>query len=91
MVMLSFGEILAMPFIASVAAESAPDQYRGAYMGLFTVAYSVSFAVAPLVGTRLIQYTGFDGLWYFLLIFSVFIGIGFYMLVPKMKTALTVS
>jgi predicted MFS family arabinose efflux permease len=91
MVMLSFGEILAMPFIASVAAESAPDRYRGAYMGLFTVAYSVSFAVAPLVGTRLIQYSGFDGLWYFLLIFSVFIGIGFYMLVPKMKTALIAS
>jgi MFS family permease len=87
MLLLSIGEILAMPFIASVAAEAAPDRYRGAYMGLFTVAYSVAFTVAPLVGTRLIQITGFEGLWYTMLGLAMFIGLGFFMLVPRMKIA----
>ncbi len=85
MVLLSFGEILVMPFIASIAAESAPVQYRGAYMGLFTVAYSVAFALAPLIGTKLIKHYEFSGLWYFMLILSILTALGFYSLIPKMK------
>jgi MFS family permease len=85
MVILSFGEILAMPFIASIAAESAPDQYRGAYMGLFTVAYSVAFALAPLVGTKLIKHFDYSGLWFTMLVLSLLTALGFYKLIPKMK------
>jgi predicted MFS family arabinose efflux permease len=85
MILLSVGEILVMPFIASVAAEASYDQYRGAYMGLFTVAYSIAFALAPLIGTQLIAGIGFGGLWYFMAIFALFTGFAFFKLLPKVR------
>lgn len=86
MAILSMGEIFAMPFIASVAAESAGPTKRGSYMGLFTMAYAVAFMLAPLIGTQAIKAIGFDSFWLFIAFFSIVVGYGYLLVIPKLKS-----
>ena len=64
MVILSFGEIFNMPFGNTYAMSRAPESKRGAYMGLFSMTYSVSFIVGPPIGTQTAAHFGFEALWY---------------------------
>ncbi|AKQ46478.1 hypothetical protein TH63_13950 [Rufibacter radiotolerans] len=62
---LLFGlsEILSLPFIASLTARRSGPKNLGAYMGLYTLAYSAAYIVGPLAGTTLIDSFGFGTLW----------------------------
>src|SRR5690606_3761163 len=50
--LLSISEILAMPFMASVAVKRASRQNQGAYMGLNALAFSAAHVFSPFLGTR---------------------------------------
>ena len=58
------GEMLAFPIAAAVIADMAGEANIGRAMGLFTLAFSTAFVVAPLAGTWIYQNLGSDVLWY---------------------------
>ena len=56
-VIWTFGEMIMMPGDSAYAAEIAPPERRGEYMGLYTMSFNVGFSVGPLLGASLL------GLW----------------------------
>lgn len=64
MILFSLSEILAMPFMSTIAAERSGKHNRGAYMGLFTVMYALPLIIAPSLGTNIISRFGYDFLWW---------------------------
>jgi MFS family permease len=62
-VVWTFGEMILMPASAAYAAEIAPPGRRGEYMGLYTMSFSISFALAGLLGASLLQRWGPQVLW----------------------------
>ena len=63
MVGISLGEILAMPFMTTFTAQRSDAGNRGAYMGLYTIAYAAAHVLAPYLGTTVLQHFDFDTLW----------------------------
>lgn len=61
-VVLTFGEMLSMPFANTFAARLAPPDRRGQYMGLIGISFSAGFIVAPSFGLRLAEQFGFETL-----------------------------
>ncbi|MEQ8705774.1 MAG: MFS transporter [Phaeodactylibacter sp.] len=80
MLMLTFGEMLSLPFIATMAMNFTNKRNRGAYMGLFTVTYSLSHVIAPNLGLQVVAWAGFGTLWYLLFTASVLAAAGFWLL-----------
>jgi predicted MFS family arabinose efflux permease len=64
MMLLSFAEIFAMPFMATITVQRSDEQNRGRYMGLYTFAFSLAFAIAPYSGTLIAASSGFNTLWW---------------------------
>jgi len=58
------GEMLALPLLNAVVADRASAAHRGRYLGLYTMAYSLAFIVAPAVGTWIYERFGPNVLWY---------------------------
>lgn len=82
--LLSISEILAMPFMASVAVKRASRRTQGAYMGLNALAFSVAHVFSPFLGTRIADNYGFNMLWWGTAAVLVVAAIGFYAVVKKM-------
>jgi MFS family permease len=53
-VVWTFGEMLLFPSMAAHLAEIAPESRRGAYMGAYSMALSISLTVGPWMGTELL-------------------------------------
>jgi predicted MFS family arabinose efflux permease len=91
MTILSISEILVMPYLATVSVQRAGLRNRGAYMGLYTLSYSVGFVLAPFLGTTIIDHYGFETLWWLVGVFAIFTAFGFYLTLRwmgKMRTRL---
>ena len=58
------GEMLVFPIVSSAIADRAPEESRGAYMGLLNLSFASAFVVAPLVGTWIYENLGPEVLWY---------------------------
>ena len=63
MVVLTIGEMLAMPISNTVVAERAGRGRTGRYMGAYTLAFSTAFVAGPVVGTAVYQHLGPNALW----------------------------
>lgn len=83
MILLSFSEIFAMPFMMSVAVSGANETNRGLYTGLYSVAWSAAFIIAPILGTFVITHFGYNNLWWLMGVISLITLTGFYFVVPK--------
>ncbi len=59
----TFGEMIFFPAVASMAAELSPESKRGEYMGYFQTTFSLSFILAPWIGTQALQNYGSVVLW----------------------------
>jgi predicted MFS family arabinose efflux permease len=79
MIVLSFSEILAMPFMVTYTVERSGTHNKGSYMGLYSLAYATAFVIAPFLGTRIIANFGFSTLWWFSGALAVVGAIGFYL------------
>jgi MFS family permease len=62
-VLWTFGEMLFFPASAAYATDIAPDARRGEYSGLYTMMFSVAFAVGPWAGTVVLERAGARLLW----------------------------
>ena len=57
-VIWTFGEMIMMPGSSAYAAEIAPPERRGEYMGLYTMSFNVGFSLGPLLGASLLERRG---------------------------------
>jgi MFS family permease len=62
-VIWTFGEMILFPGASAYMAEIAPEEKRGAYMGMYLMTFSIAFAVAPSIGTATLQRFGATTLW----------------------------
>lgn len=63
MIFISFGEMFVMPFSSNYVMGRSPKGQLGQYMGIYTMAYSCSNILAPLLGTQIIAAWGYTALW----------------------------
>ena len=61
--LISFGEIINFPFTTSISIERSNESQRGQYMGLMTMMFSLTFILAPIIGTSIVDRFGFNNLW----------------------------
>jgi MFS family permease len=69
-VLSTFGEMLWLPTSQALAADAAPADERGAYLGAFDGATSVAFAVGPMLALEINGAAGDVPVWW------TFAGIG---------------
>jgi predicted MFS family arabinose efflux permease len=82
MFILSASEILAMPFMISWITIRAGNKSRGRYLGLYAATYALGHIIAPLMGTRVIEYFGYSTLYYGVALLSLLTAWGFSQLPP---------
>jgi predicted MFS family arabinose efflux permease len=63
-VLVTFGEILSMPFMNSYWITRTQAANRGQYAALYTMAWSAAQTLGPMTGAQLAQYSGFTILWW---------------------------
>ena len=85
MVLLSLSEILAMPFLTTYTAHRGGVHSRGTYLGMYSMAYSLSFILAPALGLYIIKNQGYPTLWYVVSALSILITIGFFYTIAPVK------
>lgn len=78
MFLLSFAEIMAMPFMVTYVIRRAGEGKKGAYIGLYSLSWASAFMLAPYLGTRIIAFSGFSILWWGCAVFSLFIALLYY-------------
>ncbi|MBX7218597.1 MAG: MFS transporter [Blastocatellia bacterium] len=59
----TFGEMVLFPTLSAYVAEIAPAAQRGSYMGLYMMAFNLSFAVGPWLGNVVLERFGSHILW----------------------------
>lgn len=62
-VVWTFAEMILFPGSAAFVADAAPAARRGEYMGAYTMAFGLAFAVGPWAGTVVMERAGSTVLW----------------------------
>jgi len=62
-VVWTFGEMILLPASAAYVSDVAPPAQSGAYMGLYTMGFSVAFAIGPLLGVQAMERLGPGSVW----------------------------
>ncbi|HKO60055.1 MAG TPA: MFS transporter [Pyrinomonadaceae bacterium] len=62
-VVWTFGEMIFLPASAAFVSDIAPREQAGAYMGLYTMGFSVALAVGPWLGTAVMESYGPSAVW----------------------------
>ena len=62
-VVWTFGEMILLPASAAYVSDIAPPARSGAYMGLYTMGFSVAFAIGPLLGVQAMERFGPGSVW----------------------------
>ncbi len=71
MVVMTIGELIAMPTASTYVAALAPADMRGRYMSVFSLTWNVAYGFAPRLGGNLYDYVGPQAPW----IAGLFIGL----------------
>lgn len=71
MLIISVGEIFAMPFSNAYCMTQTTPENRGKYMALYSMAYSFAFIFAPVIGMQIANSYGFPTLWVVLSVVSI--------------------
>ena len=66
MVVMTLGEIFALPFMNTFWTSRSADHNRGQYAGLYTIAWSIAQTAGPFLGAQLAEHAGFNVLWWVL-------------------------
>lgn len=85
MTVLSFGEMLVLPFTATVTAQRAPLHLQGAYMGFNSMAFAAANIFSPYLGTYTADKFGYDTLWWITTGVLMMSSIGFGVLLKRMR------
>ncbi|WP_343746864.1 MFS transporter [Chitinophaga sp.] len=63
MIVVTFGEMLCLPFMNSFWISRSQDHNRGQYAALYTISYSLATIVSPTSGAFVVQHIGFTYWW----------------------------
>ncbi len=91
MVVLTLGELLLAPTGSAIAANLAPPDMRGRYMGLYGITWSVSYGIAPVIGGLLNDHVAPAATWLFGLAVGVVAAIGFTALGRRLRNRPLIS
>ena len=87
-IVITFGEIYSMPFMASYASKFATEKTRGKIMSYYTLSFSFAFAIAAKIGFKIESIYGFSSLWLVMFITMLFVSYGFFFLYKKEKAVI---
>jgi len=87
-IMVTFGEILSMPFMNSFWISRSSSINRGQYAGLYTMSWATAQVVGPVVGSQVAQQLGFTTLWWIIGTLCLIAAFGFFSLRTSEKRAL---
>ena len=62
-VLWTFGEMILLPASSAFVSDIAPREQSGAYMGLYTMGFSVALAIGPWLGTQMLDNFGAAIVW----------------------------
>ncbi|MBC8029231.1 MAG: MFS transporter [Pyrinomonadaceae bacterium] len=62
-VVWTFGEMILLPASAAEVSDVAPPAQSGAYMGLYSMGFSVAFAIGPMLGVQTMERFGSSAVW----------------------------
>ncbi len=84
MVILTIGELLIAPTGTAVAANLAPPDMRGRYMGLYGITWGVAFGIGPVIAGYLNDNVAPRAIWIFALAAGLMAATGFLLLRKKL-------
>lgn len=79
-VLMSFAETFAMPFMTNYAVSRPTEDRRGQYMALYSMAYGVAHIFAPIGSMQLAERFGFSTTYLIFMLASIAITLAFYSL-----------
>ncbi|MBO9660485.1 MAG: MFS transporter, partial [Chitinophagaceae bacterium] len=79
-IIITFGEILSMPFMNSYWISRTHPTNRGQYAALYTMAWAAAQTLGPMAGSQLAEYAGFDTLWWTIGGLAAIAAAGFYLI-----------
>jgi predicted MFS family arabinose efflux permease len=82
-VLVTFGEILSMPFMNSYWISRTQHGNRGQYAALYTMAWSAAQTLGPMTGAQIVEHFSFKWLWWVIGCLSLFTSFSFYRLYKK--------
>lgn len=62
-VVWTFGEMILLPASSAYVSDFAPPAQAGAYMGLYTMGFSVAFAIGPWLGVQVLEKSSPVSVW----------------------------
>ena len=62
-VVWTVGEMILLPASSAYVSDIAPQAQAGAYMGLYTMGFSVAFAIGPWLGVQILESWGSTSVW----------------------------
>ncbi len=84
MFILCVGEMLTLPFTATISASRATPNTQGAYMGFNSLAFAAANIFSPYLGTYVAEHFGYQILWFGTAGVLVFTSIGFSWILKKL-------
>ncbi len=76
MLLITFSEMFAMPFMSSYMMQRAASHKIGAYAAVYSMTWSIAQVASPLISTSIIDTYGFNYLWIFMAAISLAVGLG---------------
>jgi predicted MFS family arabinose efflux permease len=76
-ILITLGEMLSMPFMNSFWINRTNLNNRGEYAALYSMSWSAAQVMAPFFGSELINYGGFNLLWWVLGVVSLITSLGY--------------
>ena len=74
---ITFGEILSMPFMNSFWVSRTTEINRGQYAAIYTIAWSIAQIAAPILGSQIAAKHGYNTVWWLLAIICLCTSAGF--------------
>jgi predicted MFS family arabinose efflux permease len=89
-ILITFSEMFAMPFMNAFWINRTTPHNRGEYAALYSMSWSAAQIIAPFFGSNLIHYGGFTLLWWVLGAVSLMSAVGYFFMYQTEKRAVTV-
>lgn len=77
---ITFSEMLAMPFMMNYSLSRPRKERQGQYSALYSIGWGGGFILAPLAGPGIADHFGFDLMFYFFIVLGLITGLGFWFL-----------
>lgn len=81
--LITFGEITAMPFMNTYWSVRSNETNRGQYAALITIAWSIGQTIGPYTCSRIVEWSSFNTMFIVLAVILSITSFGFYRLIEK--------